>query len=102
MQHCVTAEDMQKGKMGGGGPRGQMPADCQVKDFSQSGNTAHYKMVCTGEHAMTTDNTITFREGGYSMDMTMDMASGGGRQGGPMHMKQHMESKYLGPCENMK
>jgi hypothetical protein len=93
-QHCVTPEDIERGEMGKGG-RNQMPKDCDVKDFRMSGNTASYKMVCTGEHAMTADNKITFNGNGYDMDMTMDMSHGGQ----PMHMKQHMEARYLGACK---
>jgi hypothetical protein len=103
IQHCVTTEDVEKGKMGGGGPRGQgMPANCEMKDLKMSGNTATYKMVCTGEHAMSAENTITFRDGGYTLDMVMDMQNMGARQGSPgapMHMKSHIESKYLGACK---
>lgn len=93
-QHCVTPEDIQRGEMGKGG-RDRMPKDCAVKDFRMSGNTASYKMVCTGEHAMTADNKITFTGNGYDMDMMMDMSAGGQ----PMRMKQHMQARYLGACK---
>ena len=90
-QHCVTAEDIQKGEMN---RSDRMPKNCDVKDFQMSGNTAHYKMVCTGEHAMTADSRITFHGGGYDMDMMMD-----GNEGGrPMHFKEHMQARYMGPC----
>ena len=97
MQHCVTEKDMDKGNMGGG-DRGHMPENCEVKDFKMSGNTASYRMECKGRGKgggdMATDNKITFREGGYSMDMKMTMDQGGR----PMTMNQHMDGKYLGPC----
>jgi hypothetical protein len=75
-----------------------MSDNCKVQDMKMSGNTATYKMVCKGGPDMTADNKITFRNDGYTMDMTMDMAEGGSRGGSPMHMKQHVDSKYLGPC----
>ena len=43
---------------------------------------------------MTADNKITFNSTGYVMDMNMSMDQGGK----PMNMKQHMESKLIGPC----
>ena len=99
MQHCVTEQDMDKGHMGGG-DRSRMPENCEVKDFKMSGNTATYRMECKrngkGGGDMSTDNKITFRDGGYTMDMKMNMDQGPG--GRPMSMNQHMEGKYLGPC----
>ncbi|HSN21148.1 MAG TPA: DUF3617 domain-containing protein [Usitatibacter sp.] len=92
-QHCVTPEDIQRGEMNKN-DRNNMPKNCDVKDFRMSGNTASYRMVCTGQHPMTADNRITFNGSGYEMDMTMDMSAGGQ----PMHMKQHMQARYMGAC----
>ncbi|HZZ90970.1 MAG TPA: DUF3617 domain-containing protein [Usitatibacter sp.] len=98
MQHCVTQEDVQKGDMGAKDRNGKGMSDkCQVQDMHVSGNTATYKMVCKGGPDMTVDNKVVFRPDGYTMDMTMDMADHGGR-GGPTHMKQHVDTKYIGPC----
>ena len=104
-QHCVTAEEIERGKMGKSGNE-RMPENCEIKDFKMSGNTASYRMACKGTGAdgrnakgppmdMTADNVITFRDGGYSMDMKMAMDQGGR----PMNMTQHMEGRYLGPCK---
>jgi hypothetical protein len=106
MQHCVTEDDINRGQMGareraGGGK----PDNCKVEDMKVSGNTATYKMVCKGGPDMTAENKIAFREGGYAMDMVIDMQNAGGSKGSsgtPMHVKEHIESKYLGPCSNMK
>ena len=100
MQHCVTEQDVARGDMGAKDRNGKgMSDNCKVQDMKVSGNTASYKMVCKGGPDMTADNKITFRSDGYSMDMVMDMQDRGGRNGGaPMHMKQHVDSKYLGPC----
>jgi len=94
-QHCVTEQDIDKGQVGRGGRDGKMPENCQVKDFKMSGNTATYRMECTGQGAMTMDNKITFREGGYVMDAVMSMNQGGQ----PIKMNHHMEGKYLGACK---
>ena len=93
MQHCVTAQDIEKGRMGKGRD-GKMPENCEIKNFKMSGNTASYTMICKGGPDMTADNVITFRSDGYSMEMKMAMDRGGQ----VMNMKQHMEGKYLGPC----
>ncbi len=91
-QKCVTAQDIEKGQMGRGPDRaGKAAPECDIKNFSQSGNTASYTMVCK---QMTADNKITFTSDGFNMDMKMSMDQGGK----PMNMTQHMEGKYLGPC----
>lgn len=94
MQHCLTAEDIGKGEMGRGRQDGK-PRNCEMKDFRMSGNTATYKMVCTGEMAMVADNTITFVADGYNMKMAMQMDRGGQK----MNMTQNMEARYLGACQ---
>jgi len=93
-QKCVTAQDIEKGQMGRGDRNGKMPESCEIKNFSQSGNTASYTMVCTNP-PMTADNRITFKGDGFAMDMKMAM----NQRGQAMNMTQHMESKYLGPCK---
>ena len=99
-QHCVTAEDIDKGTVGKGRDN-RMPENCQVKDFKMSGNTATYTMACKGSGNgkgppmdMTSDNRITFRDGGYDMDMKMAMDQGGRM----MNMTQHMQGRLVGPC----
>ena len=93
-QHCVTAEDIGKGRMGRSGGDGKMAEDCEVKNFKMSGNSATYTMTCKGKSEMTTDNHITFSADGYKMDMNMIM----NQAGHSMNMTQHVESRYLGPC----
>jgi Protein of unknown function (DUF3617) len=92
-QKCITHQDIEKGQMGrGAGRDGKMPEGCEFKNFTQSGNTASYSMVCTN---MSADNRITFTGDGFNMDMKMAM----NQNGKAMNMTQHMESKYLGPCK---
>src|SRR5471030_2909222 len=70
-QKCVTAQDIEKGQMGRGPDRaGKAAPDCDVKNFSQSGNTASYTMECK-QAKMTVDNKITFTDAGFNMDMKM-------------------------------
>ena len=103
-QHCVTAQDIEKGTVGNS-RENRMPENCQVKDFKMSGDTATYKMACKGSSNgkgppmdMSSDNRITFRDTGYTMDMKMAMDHGGQQ----MNMNQHMEGRYLGPCNGKK
>jgi hypothetical protein len=94
-QKCVTAQDIEKGQMGRGtGRDGKMPEACEIKNFTQSGNTASYTMACK-DPPMTADNRITFSAEGFKMDMKMAMNQGGQ----VMNMTQRIEGKYLGPCK---
>jgi Protein of unknown function (DUF3617) len=95
-QKCLTPQDVERGQMGrGAGRDGKMPTNCEINNFSMSGNTASYTMVCKAPNEMTADNKITFTGDGFKMDMKMAMNQGGR----VMNMNQHMESKYLGPCK---
>ena len=90
MQHCVTQEDVERGDVG----RKDARNECDMKDIKVSGNTATMHMECKNGTQM--NGRMTFRSDGYTMDNEMDMPS---RQGGQaMHMKQHVDAKYLGPC----
>jgi hypothetical protein len=94
MQHCVTAEDIEKGQMNRGRD-GKAPGNCEVRDFKMSGNTASYTMECKGERPMKADNKITFTSDGYDMDMKMAMTHGGQT----MNMNQKAKARYLGACK---
>lgn len=93
-QNCLTAEDIGKGRMGRSGGDSKTPQDCDVKNFKMSGNSASYTMVCKGKSEMTADNNITLTADGYKMDTNMVV----GQEGRKMNMTQHLESRYLGPC----
>ena len=67
---------------------------CELKDVKSSGDVVTYKMVCTGEGAMTADAKMVFRSGGYTTDLTMSMKQGGQTT----NMKQHIDAKYMGAC----
>ena len=95
IQHCVTGDDIKRGEVNKGGDRNRMPKDCDVKDLKRSGDTVSYKMICTGEHPLTSDNRLTFQSDGFTSDVDMTMNEGGR----PMTMKQHMKARYLGACK---
>jgi Protein of unknown function (DUF3617) len=91
IQHCVTEQDLENGAFSRGRDGKGPDPQCEIKDMKMSGNSASYAMVCP---KMTGDAKITFIGGGYVMDMNMTMDQGGR----PMTVKQHMESKLVGPC----
>ena len=92
LQNCVAEADISEGRMG---RDDKMPENCQVKNFKMSGNTASYTMVCTGDMAMTSDNTITFRGDSYTMTSRTSMK----QDGQTMNMSHKMEGRYVGPCK---
>ncbi len=92
MQHCVTEQDLEKGAFSRGRDGKSPDSGCEIKDMKTSGNSASYTMICP---KMKADAQMTFTGSGYTMDMKMTMDQG---KGGPMNVTQHMESKYIGPC----
>ncbi len=93
-QHCVTAEDIQRGEMSRS-DQNRKPQNCDFTNFHMSGNTATYTMVCKGGPDMTADNRITFKGDGYDLDTKVAMNQGGH----VMNMKEHMQARYLGACK---
>ena len=93
MQHCITQEQIEKG--GWDNPKERGKTDCEFKNFRMSGNTANYTMECTKPNKMTADQTITFVDNGFKMDMKMKMDHGGQ----PMTMNQKADARYVGPCK---
>ena len=92
MQKCVTNKDIEGGDFSK--RQGEPPANCEIKNFNMSGNTATYKMVCT-DPEVTGENKITFDGDSHVMEMKMAMK----REGQVMNISQRMESTYLGPCK---
>lgn len=91
-QNCVSSKDLESGKLG---KDEKMPANCEVRNFRMSGNTASYTTVCKGDPDMTVDTTLAFRDDGYTMTMKSAMKQGGQ----VMNMHQKMEGRLVGPCK---
>jgi|SRR5208282_5047695 len=91
-QHCYTPTEVSDAKK-------IVPKDrdnkCRTTGVTQSGNTVSWKMICTGEHAMTGSGTISFGSNSYSGTTQMSMAGEGGK---PMNMTQNYNGKRLGDC----
>jgi hypothetical protein len=93
MQRCYTAADFQDpAAMNRGMDKG---ARCDTTDYRLQGNTATWKIACTGEGAMTGTGTATY--GGTSYTMTNRMAMT--HSGQTMNMTTTQTGKYLGPCK---
>ena len=93
-QHCITKKDIEEGSqkmLGQNGKRGEASSECEIKNFTMSGDTASYKMVCAGE--MKIDGTMTFTATGYkgASKITIDKEES---------MKMASESRYLGACKS--
>ena len=97
MQRCITKDDMEKGSgmFGQQGPKDEMPKGCTTSNFNMSGNTATFRLVCTGQNKMEMDGSITFADNGYKGANKMKINQGGQE----MNMTSNFESKYLGACK---
>ena len=96
---CVTQKDIDEGAQAAvGRPPGKDGGnkDCKVQDFKMAGETASYKMICTGETKMEADVVMTFSGNGFKGVTKMK----GERGGQPMNMTSNMEAKYLGACRS--
>ena len=100
VQHCVTQKDIDDGNQkmfGGKNPRApDASKDCEMKDFKMSGDTATYRMVCTGKTNMEMDASVTFTPDGYKGTNKMHMD----QNGQPMNMTSSFTSKFLGACKS--
>lgn len=65
-------------------------AGCRMEDYSVSGNTATWKLVCKNATAMTGESTIS--AGGTSIRGKTTMVTGGRK------MTTTMSGKWIGPC----
>lgn len=93
MQRCFTAKDFQDpAAMNRSMDKG---AHCRTTDYRLQGNTATWKVLCTGEGAMTGTGTATYSGTSYVMTSKLAMTHGGQT----MNMTTMQTGKYLGPCK---
>jgi hypothetical protein len=96
-QKCISRKDVEDAGQSlffQQGPLAQLPKECKVQNFSITGDTASYKMVCNGSGKMAMDGMVTFTGSGYHGINSMTIAQAGGQ----LSMKMRFDSKYLGPC----
>jgi hypothetical protein len=93
MQQCFSAKDFQDpAAMNRGMDKG---SKCTTSDYRLQGNTATWKIACTGEMPMTGTGTATYGGTSYTMTTRMAMTHGGQT----MNMTSTNNGKYLGPCK---
>ena len=88
---CITAEQLGKdpaSSLPSGGPNPQN--QCKVTDYKFVGNTATWKVVCSGRQEMTADGEMTYMEDSYVGSMKMTTPQG--------MMSMKLEGKRLGDC----
>jgi len=91
---CFTKEDVAKGsEVLNQNPRGQGKSDCQIQNFTLSGDSASYTVSCPSQR-INLDGSITFTGNGYK-GVNSGVMDQGGR---PLKMTLNFESKYVGAC----
>lgn len=93
MQQCITKKDLQNPRNttpGGGMPGG----NCQVTDYRMEGNSASWKVACTGQGAMTGTGSMTFGGDTYTGMSRMTMNHGGQAQ----TITMRYSGRHIGPC----
>jgi hypothetical protein len=86
MKVCLPADQWSRP------PEGKKDKNCEVKEFKRSGDHMTWKMVCTGEHAMTGDGEATRTSDTFTGRVHMVMAQG------EMNMKMRGK-KVGGDCD---
>jgi hypothetical protein len=92
---CYTKEDVAKGSqvLNPQNPRGEGHSDCQIQNFSMSGDSATYSVDCPSQR-VNMQGSITFTGNGYK-----GVNSGAMEQAGRLiKMTMNFESKYVGAC----
>src|SRR5690606_36073901 len=93
MQQCITSKDLQDPRSTT--PGGNMPGgNCKVTDYRASGNSASWKVACTGQGDMTGSGHMTFNGDSYTGTTTMTMNHGAGAQ----KITMHYAGRHIGPC----
>ena len=92
MEQCITEDQLKKDPASGLPNGAQKPGDnaCKVTDYQTSGNTVTWKMMCSGQQAMTGDGEMTFTGDSYAGAMKMSMSQGS--------MSMKLSGKRLGDC----
>lgn len=93
VQQCITRKDLENPQSMARAP--DTPGNqCRTTDYRLQGDTATWKMSCTGENAMTGTGSMTFTETSYRGASRMTVTRGGKT----MNMSMNYTGRYLGPC----
>lgn len=96
-QKCISRDSMENGSgmFGQQGQQDEMSKDCTTSNFNMSGDTATYRIVCTGKNKMEMDGSVTLTGNGYNGANKMKMK----QDGQDMNMTANFVGKYLGACK---
>jgi len=88
---CVTAEQLKKDPAAGlpSGPNANSN-QCKASDYKYSDNTVTWKMVCSGQQAMTANGEMTFMGDSFTGTMKMSTPQG--------EMAMQLSGKRTGDC----
>jgi len=92
LQQCFSNEDIAKLR-GAPGPT-RLDRPCQINDYRIEGDTATWKMACTGPTGMSGGGIIAYHGTSYSGRITLTVDYGGR----PQTMTTVYRGKYLGTC----
>lgn len=90
VKHCYRPEEVKD-------LRKTLPkqqGDCQVSDWKQTGNTASWKMSCSGQMPMTMTGNMTYDGDRYGGVIRATLNHGGQT----MNMTQKIDARRLGDC----
>lgn len=90
---CLTKEQVERNEPPK--PRDDARQKCEQTEFRRSGNTVHWKMVCTGERPMTGNGSMTMQSPeAYSSTMNVTSKDA---QRGTVTMSNKTQGRWLGP-----
>jgi len=92
VKHCMTKQDVADPRRAT--PGAGDPGRCKMTDYKMQGNTASWKLACTGDGSGTGSGTVTFSGDSYSGSQTMYMKRGGQ----VMTMKMDYSGRRVGDC----
>jgi len=91
VRHCYTAKELADAR--NTVPQGGK-SNCRMDDYHLDGNTATWKMSCSGQNSMHGSGTTTFNGDSYQGEMHSTMQGPGGH----MQMTNRWHGKRVGDC----
>jgi len=93
VKQCVRPSDL-------GDPKKVLPQgskECQVNDYKLQGNSASWRMECSGATQMSGAGNVTFSGASYSGNMKVTLKAG--KSNPAMTMSQTFSARRIGDCK---
>jgi Protein of unknown function (DUF3617) len=90
VRQCITnqtAQDLISQLTGGGA--------CQISDFKQDGNRAHWNLACSGQVSVNGTGEVVMRNDGFSGVLNVTV----GMSGQTVPMTQTFDAHWVGDCK---